>query len=156
MSSRRFSHWDFLDRQGVVAAGAVLAVIFCSMGCLSIGGKWVMQSDDSSAFEQSETVGLKGKLVDVYYPIPYTSPPHLAITNPHAPLPMARYEIVEQKADHFRLRLEDGAISLTWTARGVRMPTPHPAPPAAVSEPPADPPPAIVPTVAPASAPRQP
>jgi hypothetical protein len=109
-------------RHACYAAVMTLLALVSSMGCLnmSFGGKWVT-SDTSEVLEQTETVSLTGSVNDVFYPIPYASPPHLSITNPASFVPMAPYEILEQKADHFRIKSNNGAgITLAWTARGTR------------------------------------
>jgi hypothetical protein len=56
------------------------------------------------------------KPIDVYYPIPYASPPNLTVQGD-------QIEIVEQKADHFQLKKKDsspGAIEVQWLAQGLR------------------------------------
>jgi hypothetical protein len=103
---------------------------------LQIGGK----TEVHSSSPEDEVLVQEGPLEyhgvgeqTVYYPISYASPPNLQVTR--------NVELVEQKADHFRIRT-DGSCggSTTWKARGVRAPKavpfvpgpPDPLPPAPV------------------------
>lgn len=60
---------------------------------------------------------------DVYYPLPYTSPPALSIIDKHPPGEGWGYKIVEQRADGFRIDINAGggrllAHLLSYVARG--------------------------------------
>ena len=113
---------------------AVIAVPLLLTGCLSfsIGGNHSTHSnEDPAVLAQSGTVTIPaGPVHDVYYPIPYASPPNLELDDPlHA------CEIVEQKADHFRVRINGvaGSAAVKWNASGVRLvqqvAAPQPNPP---------------------------
>jgi len=54
--------------------------------------------------------------VEVYYPIPYASPPHLTLVNG-----AAYAVIVEQKPDHFKIRAAGTTVNadVNWKAEGV-------------------------------------
>jgi hypothetical protein len=110
---------------GIASALAWLAII---LGCmsLSIGDRTVLP-DDRLSYAQEGSVRVEiGQELDVYYPVPYASPPNLEIKGPGS------YTIVDQQADHFRVRakVEGNTIGwegFDWTARGVRVVLPPPA-----------------------------
>jgi hypothetical protein len=62
---------------------------------------------------------------DVFYAVPYAGPPNLELGND-----CDDFEIIEQKADHFRIRNRGFfRTAAEWTARGVRLgPCPSLAP----------------------------
>lgn len=104
-------------RRGYVAAGAALVALVSSMGCLNLqfGGK-SSPTEDPSVVPQTSSITIpKGQELTVYYPKPYASPPNLEVDNSSP-----NCKLIEQKADHFRVR-NDGAapLTMTWTARGV-------------------------------------
>jgi hypothetical protein len=134
-----------------VAAMAAVALILIILGCMSfsIGGKTMILGPEGNPFEQSGAIELRpGAEQDVYYAIPYASTPNLEIDSMFDDV-----ELVEQHADHFRVRnTSNGLLSRTveWKARGVKVPPPGPITvtplsptPVAPSNPP--PPPAPVP-----------
>jgi hypothetical protein len=104
-------------RRGYVAAGAALVALVCSMGCLSLqfGGKSNCTEDASMVPQTSSITIPKGQELTVYYPKAFASPPNLELDNSSPTC-----KIVEQKADHFRVR-NDGAtpLTVTWSARGM-------------------------------------
>jgi hypothetical protein len=108
-------------------ASCMVAFIACallSMGCLSLNfGARSPKEDDPSVLSQTGSVPVaKGQEVTVYYPKPYGSPPNLQTDDS-----VHGYQIVEQKADCFRVRNDNSAWDLKWTARGVPVPTVVPA-----------------------------
>ena len=128
-------------RLATLAAGVLLCVVV--LGCMSIsfGGKNLCCTDPQEPFEQKGEVCLDAQgEIDVYYPLPYVSPPNLTVeAESH------KVVVLEQKPDHFRV---GGFGKLTWVARGVRVgPTvvvpvaPSPPPPALAGPPPPVPPP---------------
>lgn len=128
-------------RLATLAAGLLLCVVV--LGCMSIsfGGKNVCCNDPQEPFEQKGELCLEAQgEIDVYYPIPYASPPNLTVDGPlHSAV------VFDQKPDHFRVA---GNGKLTWVARGVRAgPTvvvpvlPSPPPPALAGPAPPLPPP---------------
>ena len=129
-------------RLATVAAGVLLCLVV--LGCMSIsfGGKNVCCSDPQEPLEQKGELCLEAQgEIDVYYPLPYASPPNLTVdASSH------HVVVLDQKPDHFRVT---GTGKLKWVARGVRVgPTvvvpgpPTPLPPALLSGPPPPPPPA--------------
>jgi hypothetical protein len=86
-----------------------------SMGCLSLNfGNWSRTSDDPAVLTQSGSAKVSvGQVTDIYYPVAYATAPNLELED-------HKYEIVEQKADHFRIRNDHGTPDVKWTARGVR------------------------------------
>lgn len=128
-------------RLAALAAGVLLCLVV--LGCMSIsfGGKNVCCTDPAEPFEQKGELCLAAQgEIDVYYPVPYVSPPNLTVDGPaHKVL------VLDQKPDHFRVA---GTGKLTWVARGVRSgPTvvvpvaPSPPPPALAGPAPPLPPP---------------
>src|SRR5262249_41121120 len=119
------------SRGGAVAAGLVLLII---LGCgLSIGGaphpgptrrhpSFVANplADADRVFRQEGKVELHaGEERDVYYPVPYVSPPHLELTE--TGLITGRCEIVAQQPTHFRVRNTSASNQTAqWKARGVK------------------------------------
>jgi hypothetical protein len=98
------------------------------LGCMSISCGGHHDSCNGDVLSQEGKLSLRaGGETDVYYPQPYASPPNLS-----AEETFTNYEIVEQKADHFRIRnTSPFDINVTWTARGVK----HAAPPVVVVSP---------------------
>lgn len=96
----------------------VCAMLASGAGCLSISlGGW-RQHEDPNVLKQTGSVSIpRGEIREVYYPVPYPSPPNLEIDDS-----FHHYTILEQKADHFRIRNDNGSWHVTWTARGVRVP----------------------------------
>jgi hypothetical protein len=102
-----------LSRPVGVLAGAALLLIFLGCMSLSIGCK----PDGDGTICQEGKVCLQGEEErDVYYPVPYASPPNLEISDGGS-----WYEIIEQKADHFRIRSGGAAHSdrhSAWASDG--------------------------------------
>jgi hypothetical protein len=137
-----------------VAALASLLLLITFLGCMSlqVGGDHRPMEIDSEegVVRQSGTVTLRGDQPQtVYYPIPYISPPNLTIKDEW---PHERWQLVDQKADHFSIRREPLSLGppleITWTAKGLKgppaapvvvlpkgTPGPTPAEPAAPAEP---------------------
>jgi hypothetical protein len=134
---------------GAVAAAATAFII---LGCMNFtfgtrsDDPPCVEPPDGDAFTQTGCATVRGKAKqDIYYPVPYAFPPNLEATDN-----FGHCEVVEQRADHFRVRNRDGLdATVRWTARGVRYdapaarpptPTPSgapvPAPPAATLRPP--------------------
>src|SRR5262249_22617919 len=96
------------------------------LGCMSfsIGCPWPAATSSDGCLTQSGSVTIPpGAEQDVYFPIPYASPPNLALGDwPEGCV------LIEQKADHFRIRNMHrgglGAAEVDWTAKGVRGPAP--------------------------------
>jgi hypothetical protein len=131
-------------RLATVAAGVLLCLVV--LGCMSIsfGGKNVCCGDPQEPLEQKGELCLEAQgEIDVYYPLPYASPPNLTVD-------AASHKVVvlEQKPDHFRAY---GAGKAKWVARGVRL-----GPTVVVNGPPALPPPAPLPGPAPTPPPAPP
>jgi hypothetical protein len=110
---------------GVASAFAWLAII---LGCMSLSiGERTTLPDDRLAYTQEGSAHIEiGQELDVYYPVPYASPPNLELKG------LGSYTIVDQQADHFRVRakVEGNTIGwegFDWTARGVRVVLPPPA-----------------------------
>ena len=109
------------------AAGAVSFLVF--MGCMSFAiGPHYDAPPEGGVLEQEGEASLRQLAeVDVYYPVPYAFPPNLDVTDPYH-----NAEVLEQRADHFRVRNTCGhPVGVTWKVKGVRYS------PAAVSTPPA-------------------
>jgi hypothetical protein len=111
----RLSHVVFSRWSAVTSACLIIATI---LGCMSItiGGRTeVAQPADLLVQEGEITIHGRGEL-DVYYPVAFASPPNLVIGEM-----FSWCEVVEQKADHFRI----GNTTLlprtvSWTAKGTR------------------------------------
>ena len=112
--------------------GALILCCVGSMGCLSFscGGRTINNPhDDPSVLSQTGSVTVvHGQELQVYYPVPYASPPNLELDDN-----LHRYEIIDQKPDRFRIRNVSGLgnFEVRWTARGVRA-TPAIVPPVTV------------------------
>jgi hypothetical protein len=101
---------------------------------LSIGGRTEIVSPDGITYLQSGTVHVgPGHEETVYYPVPFQSPPNLALEEP-----WHDWQIVEQRPDCFRIKsLSSFSRDVRWTARGLRVvpaPVPPPFPPPQVTE----------------------
>jgi hypothetical protein len=123
---------------GAVAASIMLAII---MGCMSLSMSIGCKTGPDGTTCQEGKVSVEdGQELDVYYPIPYASPPNLEISGDSE-----SYQIIEQKADHFRIRNQcvNRRYQWNWKARGSKCP-PGAAPTVIVtppSPPPVPPPP---------------
>jgi hypothetical protein len=119
---------------GVASAFAWLAII---LGCMSLSiGERTTLPDDRLAYTQEGSVRVEiGQELDVYYPVPYASPPNLEFKG------LDSYTILDQQADHFRVRAKmegntGGWMACDWTARGVRAPlSPPPVQPVSAAVP---------------------
>ena len=136
-----------LRTAGVCAALFLLLVIQGCL-CLSIGNRELERLEDGS-FAQEGSVKLRpGCILDVYYPIPFASPPCLTIEGGRL-----EYDLLEQHADHFRIRSHPAGDCVflrppefSWRARGVRATlVPVPAPPLPTQAPSAIGPPQLLP-----------
>jgi hypothetical protein len=130
-----------LSRQVGALAGTILILIFLGCMSLSFGGLSIgcKTEPDGTICQEGKTSVHKGEELDVYYPVPYASPPNLVLCGSSDDC-----EIIEQKADHFRIRCK-GPFDRTpqWQARGLRCPPPGATPTVVVTPPapPAAPPP---------------
>jgi hypothetical protein len=135
--ARRLAKPPLFLRLAGILSGLSLLALFLGCMSLSIGGG----NCDADVLDQSGKVCLKrGEVQDVYYPIPYASPPNLELDWMDADA----CEILDQKADHFRIVINKGScpFGVTWKARGVKAPVIVPAaaspcPPVSEAPPPA-------------------
>jgi hypothetical protein len=134
---------------GATAAALMLAII---TGCMSLSMSIGCKTGPDGTVCQEGKVSLEhDQELDVYYPVPYASPPNLEIEGVSD-----GYEIIEQKADHFRIRCKvlvigrDGRTHWNWKARGSKC-SPGAAPTVIVTPP--APPPALPPLADGASVP---
>ena len=106
-----------------IAASALAILLVIFLGCVSINIGWPLgESGTEDVLVQKGTLHPSDFDQDVFYPIPYASPPNLTIDEPfHRDV-----LIVEQEADHFRVRYtKDKPLAIfgvEWTARGTRAP----------------------------------
>lgn len=105
-------------RRACLAVGAAIVALVSSMGCLNLqfGGKSSTTEDPSVVPQTSSITIPKGQELTVYYPKPYASPPNLELDNSSQ-----NCKIIEQRADHFRVRNDGTTLEVKWTARGVPM-----------------------------------
>ena len=121
-----------LSRPVGILAGSITLLIFLGCMSLSIGCR---TEPDSTTCQEGKVSLRKGQELDVYYPIPYASPPNLEIN-----WDADECEIIEQKADHFRIRCKRQCEATPhWKARGLKCPPPGTTPTVIVA-PPAPPP----------------
>jgi hypothetical protein len=102
-----------LRRLGGLWAGLVLLAII--LGCMSGHTEWI--HDEDGAFAQSGSVSIPANHEqDVYYPVPYHSPPNLTLEDT-----WNGCVVRGQWPDHFRVK-NSGLFSseLTWKARGIK------------------------------------
>ena len=99
---------------GVASAFAWLAII---LGCMSLSiGERTTLPDDRLAYTQEGSAHVEiGQELDVYYPVPYASPPNLELKG------LGSYTIVDQQADHFRVHNNGSFLGFDWTARGMKV-----------------------------------
>jgi hypothetical protein len=144
-------------------AACALTTLAIVVGCMSfsVGGRNEIVSCDADLppnaasgdlLEQHGRLTLApGAEQDVYYPVPYVSPPNLTLGPP--PLPdganwgtmsfgddeVKHFEIVLQRRDRFRVR-NTGLFerSVGWRAKGLRLVLVAPAPVVPVAAPPPD------------------
>jgi hypothetical protein len=65
--------------------------------------------------QQGKVKVFNDKPVEVYYPIPYASPPHLTIQGD------VHVNLLEQKPDHFKVQgVDAGGTDVQWSAQGQR------------------------------------
>ena len=106
------------------AAGCAVFIAF-ALGCMSIqlgGRNEVIQTDEVTGLQTGRVDVPPGATQEIYYPVPYQSPPNLTVETFWQDC-----LIVEQKADHFKLKNPSGmAREVTWKARGLKMATSQP------------------------------
>jgi hypothetical protein len=112
----------FSHKVAALAAGTVVLIV---LGCMSLNiGP---QTNEDGTVTQDDTVSVPANSeIEVFYPIPYVSPPHLIINEWHDDC-----VVTEQKENHFRIRNRNNffARSVSWTARGIRVPAAVVVPP---------------------------
>src|SRR4051812_17012087 len=99
-----------LDR--LLGGLAALLVAGMLLGCMSLniggGPQTVEKPAEDGLIAQNGTVPLGGdEPQTVYYPIPYVSTPNLTL---ECEWPFVKWQLVEQKWDHFTVRRDPG----TW------------------------------------------
>jgi hypothetical protein len=118
-------------RAGIVSA-IVVVVIFAGCMSLQFGGvdtheeivtppaeTQVSYLPGDGMLEQAgdDTVAGGHSLLDVYYPMPYVSPPHLTVSSP-----LDEVKVIDQRRDRFRVK-NTGLFArrFHWTANGVKV-----------------------------------
>jgi hypothetical protein len=114
-----------LSRKVTAIAIGIQVLIFLGCMSFSIGERHIEAPADGSALVQNGEVRVpSGMEQDVYYPIPFACPPNLVIDDC-----VHEYAIIDQRADHFRIRnlrkagVMGDALEVEWTARGLRART---------------------------------
>jgi hypothetical protein len=103
------------SRQVAVLAGA--AVVLIVIGCMSLHDSI---NHEDGTFSQEFTTSLSpGAEIEIYYPVPYTATPHLVLDDGHGDC-----ILTDQQATHFRIRnrSQQYVRTVTWKARGIRVP----------------------------------
>jgi hypothetical protein len=98
---------------GAVTAAGISAVVSLSRRA---GGIMGLQSSGAALTQEGNAI-IRSEPVEVYYPVPYGSPPNLSLTGG----PSMNCVLVEQKQDHFKAKLAPpwtNPVSITWTAQG--------------------------------------
>jgi hypothetical protein len=110
--------------RALVGLGGLLFVGF-SVSCMNLnfGGKTevVAPSDSHSAegLQRGKVFVPIGQEVNLYYPVPYVSPPNLEFEDADA---NRRLHIVDQKPDHVRVKnLSNAPVEVPWKARGITV-----------------------------------
>jgi hypothetical protein len=123
-----------------VGLTAGLLLLGIALGCMSFTierPERVTYVGPDAVLEQRGEVAVRShEVVDVYYPIPYGSPPNLTLEDF-----FHHNEVLDQKPGFFRLKNDGVGCTAKWVARGIRAPLP--TPPDVVPE---LPPPVVVPT----------
>jgi len=105
-----------IERIVGISCGTLFLAI--CLGCMSLnfGGRTEVMTREDGPGPQGGKVRLAcGEELDVYYPLPYVSPPNLETERSSDDV-----RVVEQRADHFRIQNTSlFSRELTWTARGV-------------------------------------
>jgi hypothetical protein len=109
--------WLLLRRMAGLCAGLILLAII--LGCMnfSFGGRTELVHDEDGAYTQGGTLAIPANHEqDVYYAVPYQSPPNLTVENTWNDC-----VITGQWPDHFRVS-NPCLLSreLTWKARGIK------------------------------------
>jgi hypothetical protein len=100
---------------GVVSAAVAAAV---SMGVPLIWGRGGQTLSQQGKFWIGAGAGQ-----DVYYPIPYSSPPNLQVELSQGHTNLQHMKIIEQKPDHFKIDFQSplgGGVEFRWRAEGLR------------------------------------
>jgi len=105
---------------GIAAATFLLAVV---LGCMNIsfeGRRHIVNNDDQTYSQTGEMEVPPGQELEVFYPIPFASPPNLVIASS-----FSQCQMIEQRPDRFRVKNPTGLPhEVTWTARGMKGPPP--------------------------------
>jgi hypothetical protein len=104
---------------GVVAAVAALLVTIGLSRFLASPKTQVVAGEASrpGTLHQEGAAVLRTEPVEVYYPVPYETPPNLVLEGPNSP----NCVITEQKQDHFKAKttINFGGVNVSWKAQGM-------------------------------------
>src|SRR4051794_15850307 len=97
-----------------------LLALILGFGCGSI--QVSAPPTEDATRQRGKAVVPAGEELDVYYPVPFNSPPNLLVQSTFNDC-----SIIEQKPDHFRVKNNNPfSREVTWDARGVPVSTPAP------------------------------
>jgi hypothetical protein len=106
-----------------IAVSAIVAMLAIFLGCMSLNIGWpAPETVDQEVLVQKGTLHASGETEqDVFYPIPYASPPNLTLDDTF----WHDLVIVDQQPDHFRVRYgrdksQVSFFGVAWTAKGIR------------------------------------
>jgi len=117
---RRRSFWR---QHGVtmIVAGVVSAVVAAAVS-VGVPLIWGLRGGQTLSQQGKFWIGA-GASEDVYYPIPYSSPPNLQVEFSQGPFTLQNVKIIEQKPDHFKIECPSplgGRAEFRWRAEGLR------------------------------------
>jgi hypothetical protein len=125
----------------------LLATATIFLGCMSFtidrserGPSVVPVAGGQLLEQQGEAAIPAGQAVDVYYPVPHSSPPNLTLDEDFGTV-FDRCALVAQQPDHFRVR-NDGVFErkVHWKSKGMTVSLTPLAPPSSPAPPPPAPP----------------
>jgi hypothetical protein len=122
MSAQHFGNLRLILSRFVVICAATLCVALVS-GCMNIcvDRSWCVS--DEALCKQNGSFTLKGgEELDVYYPLPYSSPPNVTVK---ATFHEDNFALIGQYPDHFRVK-NTGHFGreMTWESKGLRLSSP--------------------------------
>jgi hypothetical protein len=105
----------------IVAVASAVVLVALVLGCMNICVDRAITVGEDGISKQSGTIAVaSGQELDVYYEIPYGTPPNLTLSSLNG-----KCVVIAQMPDHFRVR-NTGifTINADWEARGLRVPPP--------------------------------
>lgn len=113
---KELSVWRKLGVWGAIASMTALIIYITPLGSVLV--------DDHTLIQEGEIEARQTGIFDVYYPVPYSSPPELRWPDIDNGPDRSHFDIVSQRADGFQVHVHSWSSywtdNIKWKARGVK------------------------------------